>query len=142
MSTLSQKYLNNYNNNNNNNNNNVTSTKSFVKVQYKPIDEMNENSILKEKEIKVSDESKDIYLNILWMNKNKKFIHLSQAIESAQLNYDFLSKFIIQSFKSPIKNEIIITKFLKKSNNKEVYEWVHNSIGLNLENEKEINFIV
>lgn len=71
MSTLSQKYLNNYNNNNNNNNNNFTSTKSFVKVQYKPIDEMNENSILKEKETKVSDESKDIYLNILWMNKKK-----------------------------------------------------------------------
>ncbi|CAF0802736.1 unnamed protein product [Brachionus calyciflorus] len=140
MSNITPKDHNN-NNNNNTNNNSVTSTKSSVKVQYKPIDEMNENSILKEKEIKVPLESKDIYLNILWMDK-KRFIHLSQAVELAQCNYDYFSKFITQSFDFHNQNEVTITKFLNKPNNKEVYEWVHNSIGLNLENEKEIYFIV
>lgn len=127
----------------NNNNSSSTSQKS-TKIEYKLVDELKEDSVLKEKTLKINVGEKENVLFLLWLDK-KRLIHSSQVFDLCGLSDDlvpllFKNESSFEYFSK--RDDILITKFLNEPHNSQLYEWLFNRLGLNLEDERETYFIV
>lgn len=133
VNTSSQKDL-------NNNTINTSQKSTKTKIEYKLIDEMNEDSVLKEKRLKICFEDKDIYLYLLWFDR-KQLIHSSQVLEMT--NYSEIS--FNRTLRDPefqAGKDIYVTRFLNIPKNKSIFDWVQNTLGINLDEQNETYFIV
>lgn len=116
------------------------------KVEYKLVDEMSDDSVLKEKCVNISIGERDFKFNLIWLDK-KTFVHVSQMLDLANYNEENFIYFLNnndQFYKkfSQYKNDVLITKFLNKSQNLPIFNWLNFTLGIDNDDLKETYFVV
>ena len=123
-----------------------TSNSSVIsKVEYKLVDEMNDDSVLKEKSVNIWIEDQEHKLNLIWLDR-KTFVHLSQLLDLVKFNEEVFVNLLnneqFYKFFSQSKEEIFITKFLNTDQNLPIFNWLSFTLGLDLTDQKETFFVV
>ncbi|RNA36965.1 hypothetical protein BpHYR1_054108 [Brachionus plicatilis] len=106
------------------------------KVEYKLVDEMNNDSLLKEKCVNISIEEQEYKLNLIWLDK-KTFVHLSQVLDLLKYNEEFFVSFL--------SNEQFHKMFAQNkedSQNLPIFNWLSFTLGLDLNDQNETYFVV